>query len=228
MSNFLVQYRESCRQLLYDQIIYSDKSIDFVNDLVGCKKVKRLPLYMKPCEIKLFINSFFDLRNSIIFKSMFYFGGLRIFEVVKIRFSDIDFFCRKILILGKGFKERYQPIPDVFFEEFSNYVFSLDFKINDYIFKSYKGSKHIKVNQVYKIFKLQVKKLGLNSFYHPHSLRHGAGTYFYKYLKENKNVVDPYVLKSLLGHSNVSTTDIYVHIDCDFVREEWNKALDLF
>ena len=153
------------------------------------KKVKKLPIAITKEEYYSLVNS----AKSPKHKLAFYLGfnsGLRVSEIVKLQPNDISIKEGKIFIhLGKGSKDRIAPLPKGFKEKYIN-----EFPLG------------IGARALEKAFKNCAEKSGLlkvKPSAHFHSLRHGFATHF---LEQGGNIQ---VLKVLMGHTNIATTDIY-------------------
>jgi integrase len=169
------------------------------------KKAKKLPIAITQTEYEKLI----EVTKSQKHKLAFYLGfnsGLRVSEAVKLEPRDINIEEGKIFIrLGKGSKDRISPLPKGFLKK---YLDLLPLGI---------GSRALQ-----KAFKISAKKSGLlevKPTAHFHSLRHGFAT---KFLEQGGNIQ---LLKVLMGHTNISTTDIYNQLNpkvaLDAYKELW-------
>lgn len=169
------------------------------------KREKKLPIAVTKKEFEALI----DKTKSQKQKLAFYFGfnsGLRVSEVIKLEPRDIDIDEQKIFIrMGKGSKDRVVPLPKGFQKK---YIALLPLGI---------GSRALQ-----KAFKIAAKKSGLlerKPTAHFHSLRHGFAT---RFLELGGNIQ---FLKTLMGHTNISTTDIYNQLNpkvaLDAYKELW-------
>lgn len=187
--------------------------------LISCpKKEKKLPNYLKYQDLEKLFDSIDTTsygQRDILILEMLYSTGIRIGELVNIKIKDISFNERKILVLGKGNKER-----EVFYgsrceELLDRYLKDGRKKIikeeTDYLFISNSGKK-ITDDGVRKIIKEIVKKSGLNIKVTPHTLRHTFATHMLDDGADLKTVSD------LLGHENLSTTTIYTHVSNERLR----------
>ena len=142
---------------------------------------------------------------------------MRLAELCSISINDIK--DDTIRIIGKGNKERTVYLNDACLEAIDNYlpVRSMQIKEKnltlDALIISERG-KRIARRTVQEVIEKQLKKAGLNDKgYSTHKLRHTSATLMYKY-----GDVDILVLKEILGHENISTTQIYTHTDNDMLR----------
>ena len=153
------------------------------------KKAKKLPIAITKEEYE----NILEHTKSNKHKLAFYLGfnsGLRVSEVIKLEPRDIDIKESKIFIRqGKGSKDRIAPLPKGFQKK---YLDELPMELT--------------TRALQKAFKVAAKKSGLLEIKpsaHFHSLRHGFATHF---LEKGGNIQ---LLKSLMGHTNIATTDIY-------------------
>ena len=169
-----------------------------------------------------------SLRDSTIIE-LIYATGIRASELINIKITDIDFNESTIRILGKGSKERIIPIHDLALELVSKYWKNEIFKHNklvqnknirfnrDLLFLNLQGKKLTRQGLWY-IVKNISKKLGLDiNKVSPHILRHSFATHLLY------NGVPLRHLQELLGHSNISTTQIYTHLSDQYIESEYSK-----
>jgi len=150
-----------------------------------------------------------------------YCSGLRVEEIAGIKIEDINPKEHKLKILGKRKKERFTVLPDIAIKYlrayFKKYYYKvLYFQANEitkregYLFEGISGNECINSKTITNYFTRIKKKYNLDEDISFHSLRHSFSTNF---IKEGG---DPFVLKSMLGHSSLNTTSIYVHMGRDF------------
>ena len=198
------------------KIIDHDYSIELDRPKIG----KRKPKYMNLDEA----NSLLDSINSRIYErdfciiTLFLNCGMRLAELCSINLSSIK--DDTIKIIGKGNKERTIYLNDACLSAINNYLkvrnkLVAEKKLDtDALFLSERGNR-IARRSVQEIIEKQLKNAGLSGKgYSTHKLRHTSATLMYKY-----GDVDILVLKEILGHEDVSTTQIYTHLDNDMLRE---------
>ena len=184
---------------------------------------KRMPRYLTLEESVEFLKSIdgkFQLRDVAIF-SIFLNCGLRLSELVGINLRDINLEKRTLRVIGKGNKERLVYLNNLCVESVNAYLevrpevkFQSDM---DALFLSSKG-RRISNRMIEILAKKYFEKAGLDSsLYSPHKLRHTAATLMYK-----DGDVDIRTLQELLGHTSLSTTQIYTHIK----NEDLHNAAD--
>ncbi len=157
------------------------------------------------------------LRDRALFEFM-YATGVRVSEAVNISFSEInlkDGFCR---IYGKGSKERMVPIGDsavYYINEYLSSVrpkFAAKGKAGDFLFLSARGTKMSRIS-VWKNLKEYAEKAGIKKNISPHTLRHSFATHLLE------GGADLRAVQEMLGHADISTTQIYTHLDREFLKE---------
>lgn len=167
--------------------------------------VNKIPYVPSQIDVIKLINS----CNSLKFKTIFmliYSAGLRISEAAKLKLSDIDFEKKVIYIRNsKNKKSRYTILADSLVKTLRMYLEV--YKPLDYIFyKKADISDHISLSHIQKTFSNLVLKAGMNEDIHIHTLRHCFATH----LLENGTSL--FYIMNLLGHSNIQTTMIYLHM----------------
>ena len=184
---------------------------------------KRVPRYLtleESIEFLKCIDGEFKMRDTAIF-SIFLNCGLRLSELVGINLRDINLEKRTLRVIGKGNKERMVYLNNLCVESVSAYLeVRPEVKVQtdmDALFISSKG-RRISNRMVELLAKKYFEKAGLDSsLYSPHKLRHTAATLMYK-----DGDVDIRTLQELLGHTSLSTTQIYTHIK----NEDLHNAAD--
>ena len=146
--------------------------------------------------------------------------GIRVSELCNIKLSDIDFNEYTIKIFGKGSKERIVPINESSMEALKIYIndyrpFLLKTKVSDYVFINNFGNVISRVG-FFKILKKLCKDAGIEKDVSPHTLRHSFATHL---LNNGANLR---VIQHLLGHSNITTTQIYSHLSNESLKEDYN------
>ena len=187
--------------------------------IIGNPKIeKNLPKYLNYDDLEKLlnapdINKKDGLRDALILE-MLYSCGLRVSELVNIKISDINVKDRTILILGKGSKERYayygSRCEKLLFKYLKNHN-------EEYLFINKHGNK-LNDRTVRKIVDETSKKADINIHVTPHTLRHTYATHLLNDGADLKSVGD------LLGHENLSTTQIYTHVSNERLREVYLKA----
>lgn len=174
------------------------------------KKEKRLPEVLTKQEVVKLIDSADNLKSKLII-SMLYSSGLRVSEVVNLKVSDVDFqnnlgWVRK----GKGSKDRMFNLSKNLNDDIQKYLVGRE---NKYIFSKEEPLTTRNIQKI--IFNLR-GKAGINKKLTPHTLRHSFATHL---LEEGTDIR---VIQSLLGHSNLNTTQVYAHVSSDMIKKVKN------
>ncbi|QVK19222.1 site-specific tyrosine recombinase XerD [Mycoplasmatota bacterium] len=179
------------------------------------KLEKSLPEVLSTQEIDALLNSFteetaIDLRNKTMVELM-YSTGLRVSELVNLNIEDIHLSMGFLKCRGKGNKERIIPIGEIAIKLLEKYLNSARNKLNIHydnqiLFLNQNGLR-ISRYVFWKLLKTQANKINLTRNLSPHKLRHSFATH----LLENQ--VDIRYIQELLGHSDISTTQIYTHVN---------------
>lgn len=189
-------------------------------------KQKQLPDFLLFEELNQLLESFdlndpYQFRNRAMFE-LIYASGLRVSEAASLTLQDIDIEQRTLRFIGKGEKERMVPF-------YSDCADLLKQYINEIRPTLMKGKQHhrVFVNQQGEGFTSRgieflldqcAKKAGIMRSVHPHMLRHSFATHLLD------NGADLRLVQELLGHENISTTQIYTHVTLDRLKESYLKA----
>lgn len=185
------------------------------------KLTKHLPEYLTEEEVgKLLdveVKSPYDYRNKTILE-LLYSSGIRISELVNIKTPNYDSEECLIRIMGKGSKERIVPLGDyavnIMNDYMNNYRPLINKKHTDYVFINNRGDK-ISRQFIFKVIKKEALKKGIKKDISPHTLRHTFATHLLK------NGVDLRIIQELLGHENISTTQIYTHVTNNKLKSDY-------
>lgn len=162
-------------------------------------------------------------RNKAMLELM-YASGLRCSEVVSLQLSQIDFSRQFLLIHGKGGKDRYVPFHDYAAMWLKDYI---ENDRQDIMIKNHQEHEFVFVNKLGKaltnrgvedIVDRVVKKYDPTKKIHPHTFRHSFATHL---LEQG---IDIRIVQELLGHSNLSTTQVYTHITNQHLKEVYDHA----
>ena len=185
------------------------------------KLAKHLPEYLTEEEVSklldIEIKSSYDFRNKTILE-LLYSSGIRISELVNIKTPNYDSEECLIRIMGKGSKERIIPLGDyainIMNDYMNNYRPLINKKFTDYIFINNRGDK-ISRQFIFKVIKKEALKKGIKKDISPHTLRHTFATHLLK------NGADLRIIQELLGHENISTTQIYTHVTNNKLKSDY-------
>jgi integrase/recombinase XerD len=189
------------------------------------KKESKLPTVLSLEEIEQMLSLLdgdnpLSVRNKAIVE-LLYGSGLRVSELINLRLGDLHINRRFINIIGKGNKERIIPLGDesaIALKEYlekSRSVLKKD--LGDIVFVNVRGSQISRIG-VYKMLKQLASEANITKTVSPHTLRHS----FASHLLENG--VDLRMVQELLGHEDVSTTQIYTHIHKQTLKALFKKA----
>lgn len=200
-------------KFLYEHYDLSDPSINLqVN-----RKYKKLPTYLTKRETEELFSIFNDEDDLDIFKhaliEMIYSLGLRVSECCDLKLNQVNLNERFIRVIGKGDKERIIPIPQGSIDIIKKYYPSIRYKWlkenskdKDYFFIN-RLSRKIKPLYVQRLLKSIINQTSIKKPITPHKLRHSYATHLLEGGADLRSV------QELLGHSNISTTEIYTHIE---------------
>lgn len=184
------------------------------------KQEKKLPNYLNYDEIETILmvpdsNTTLGKRNQLILE-LLYSSGIRVSELVSIKLEQIHLSNHTIKILGKGNKERYVLYGDKCAELLENYMNTarlelLGRKQNHFLFLNKDGNP-LSTGGVRYIIDVVLKESGLKLHVSPHTLRHTFATHLLN------NGADLKSVQELLGHENLSTTQIYTHVSNERLR----------
>ena len=150
---------------------------------------------------------------------MMYACGLRVSECVSLEWNQIDLNNRIVHIRGKGDKDRIVPFYKGFEDELLEYKnsFWAKYAIDDHVFVNLRG-KQLTSRGIQYLMDKHAKKIGMHMKLHPHMLRHSFATHLLD------NGADIRVVQELLGHSSLSTTQIYTHVTTAQLVKAYKKA----
>ena len=156
-------------------------------------------------------------RNRAIIEVLFS-CGLRVSELVNLKYSDLYPEDGYIRVLGKGSKERLVPISERAIHELDNWravrnLMTIKPGEEDYVFLNRRGA-HLTRTMILIMIKRQAEEAGIQKTISPHTLRHSFATALLE------GGADLRVIQALLGHESIGTTDIYTHIDTSTLRKE--------
>ena len=197
------------------------------NPFLQFKKIKvekHLPDVLTFDQITTLLDSFdldkpMELRNRCIIETI-YACGLRISEVCNLKINNINFKELTINVIGKGNKERLAMFYPNLKDNLDRYMEEYRNKINiesEYLFINNNG-KQISPRTVQIMLDESSKKANLPIHVHPHMLRHSFATHLLD------NGADLRAVQELLGHENLSTTQLYTHLTYDRLKNTVNKA----
>jgi len=200
--------------LFLSAIKYSFSNIlkkDITSTIKRPKKEKKIPVVMTKQEIKKLFDAL-STKKSKLMISLIYAGGLRVSELVSLKIDDLDFEERiGQLRQAKGKKDRIFNIPQTLFRDLKFQAKKQKQKNQEYLFTGPKGK--LSSRNIQKIISNARKKTDIKKDIHCHTLRHSFATHLLE------NGVDIRKIQELLGHADLSTTQIYTHISAEELKK---------
>lgn len=185
---------------------------DVMEDVKRPKKGKKLPVVMTKDEVKRVINATTKKRDKLILM-LLYSSGLRVSEVTKLKIKDLNLEERTAMVRGgKGKKDRLVILSEQWVNEIKQYLAKRKVK-SEYVFCRGNGMP-ISVDTIQRIVRKARIKAGINKNITPHSFRHSFATHL---LEAGESIRK---IQELLGHSSLSTTQIYTKVS----KEELKKV----
>lgn len=188
------------------------------------KKAIKLPEFLTFDEIDSMINVLDEdnedeLRDKAII-SLLYACGLRLSELTSLHLDNINFIDDYVIVTGKGNKQRLVPFYKECHDILVKYINTVRIKYqksDDHVFLN-KNGKALSNRYIQKIIDNIALKANINKNVHPHMIRHSFATHLLD------NGADLRVVQELLGHENLSTTQIYTHVTIDKLKKVINDA----
>lgn len=219
-ARYLTSINNYYKYLIYNNVI----NINPCDGIKMPKLEKKLPDYLTIEEVNNLLDirssSAYDLRNKAMLEVL-YATGMRISELCNLTMSNLFLEDALIKVFGKGSKERLVPINDIAINALEEYLkFGrnelLGTKDSEYVFIS---SRHTKITRqaFFKYLKKLCVEKGIKKNISPHILRHSFATHLLN------NGADLRVVQELLGHSDISTTQIYTHLSNEKLEQEYDK-----
>ena len=202
--------------LLIENLIQIDPSENLVSPKIG----RKLPNVLTIEEINLIINSVesnnVGIRNRAIIE-IIYGCGLRVSELTNLLLSNLFLKQGYIKIVGKGNKERLSPIGSLATDSLNDFLtnvrptLKINDKFSDHVFINNRGTS-LSRSMIFKMIKKYTLKANIDKDISPHSLRHSFATHL---VEGGANLR---AVQEILGHSSITTTEIYTHLDSDYLR----------
>lgn len=190
------------------------------------KKKQHLPQVLTKEEVEKLLRSpntgqVLGLRDRAMLELM-YATGLRISEIINLKLEDLHLTMGTLQTLGKGHKERIVPVGDEAIKWVNRYLEEarpklLKQKRSNYLFLNFHGN-NLTRQGVWKNLKAEVRKAGIQKNITPHTLRHSFATHILE------NGADLRIVQELLGHADISTTQIYTHLSNKQLADIYNRA----
>ena len=217
---FISSIKGLCKYLIAENLIKEDPS----ENLQAPKKWERLPKALSISEVRSFLelNTSVDkptnIRNYIMFE-LLYSSGLRVSELVSLKLEDVNLAAGFLRILGKGSKERIVPVSMRSMDKLKSYINQqrpeiLKKRQSSYLFVTGRG-KPMTRQRFWQAIKVLGKKSGIELS--PHTLRHSFATHLLEGGADLRSV------QKMLGHSDISTTQIYTKVTTERIKKVYTK-----
>ncbi len=191
------------------------------------KIAKRLPEFVAQEDMErlfnedLFADTYEGWRDRVIIE-LFYSTGMRLSELINLKFQDIDFYEKSIKVLGKRNKERIIPLGNIAIEALRKYLLFFESEFGETkkylpIFVTSKANK-IYPKAVYKIVRKYLDMVTTIDKRSPHVIRHTFATHLLN------NGADINAIKEILGHSSLAATQVYTHNSIDKLKAIYKQA----
>lgn len=189
------------------------------------RSFKKLPATLSPAEVELILKSPDDtnplgMRDRAMFE-LLYATGLRVSELVNITINRLNLEVGFLVAMGKGSKERVIPMGEIAMEWIRRYirgarVKTLKGRESDYLFVTARGDKMTRQG-FWKILRKHAMKVGIYKKISPHTLRHSFATHLLDGGADLRSV------QTMLGHADISTTQIYTHINSERLKKIYKQ-----
>ena len=184
---------------------------DITKNIKRPKREKKIPDVLTKEEVRKLLSSI-PTKKSKLMCSLIYACGFRVSELVNLKINDLNFEERSGYVRqGKGKKDRFFNIPSFLQKKLEKQAENQQKLGKDYLFTGPKGK--LTDRNLQKIIKKSAQKAMIKKNIHPHTLRHSFATHL---LDEGVNIR---IIQELLGHSNLSTTQIYTHISSEQLKK---------
>ena len=217
-SRVISSIRSFFKYLELENIIDSNPS----NLLESPKVGKKLPEFLTVDEVNKLVSevdrSTKEGERNLAIIEVLYGCGLRVSELIELKISEIYWKEGFIRIIGKGNKERLVPLGSIAAKQLKIYIHEIRVhkKINaeckDHVFLNKNGKKISRV-MIFKIIKKLTNKAGIKKKVSPHTLRHSFATHLVE------GGADLRAVQEMLGHESITTTEIYTHLDRNYLRQ---------
>lgn len=189
------------------------------SNLTPPRRSRKVPNFLSAREAVEIMQASKDSLSNETIISLLLHTGMRVSELCNLKTEDINFDeCSIVIRGGKGDKERIILVPEEIVEKMKIYYADVVARgrTSKFFFVSRKGG-HFDTSTIERIVKRSAQKAGIQRKVTPHTLRHTFATNILR------NGGDIRFIQKLLGHSNISTTEIYTHIDNEAMREMFKK-----
>mgnify|MGYP006100530861 CR=1 FL=1 len=220
-----VSRKLACLKSLLNFLVRNDTLKNNVaKSIPSPKSDKKLPVFLSQDQISELLkldksDNINELRNNLILE-IFYSTGVRISELVRIKIKDLDLNNNSIRVIGKGAKERIVIVGNYAKKKLEDYLNYSKENNAEYLFRNLRKSNanHLSERAVFNVVKKYASKITRNEKISPHSLRHTFATHLLN------NGADLMSVKELLGHEDLSSTQIYTHVNIEQMKKIFKKA----
>ncbi len=219
---YLVIEKHASKQTIYLAMKALQSFFKFLNrsdlsKIPAPKRSKKLPVYLNSLEMNRLIDASSKNKRDHAIIVLLAYSGMRVSELCSLDIEDIDFIEGIVRIRsGKGDKDRIVVIDKKAIETLKDYLHD-EKRFSGPLFLSQKNSRITSV-QVERLIRKYSKLAGISKHVTPHVIRHTFATTLLK------NGADIRFIQQLLGHSSISTTEIYTHVDESTLREIYEKT----
>jgi len=217
----IVSIKQFFKYLMLENIIKTDPTAD----LVSPRMKKTIPDVLSLEDIEKILNvpdltKFEGIRDSAMLEVL-YASGLRVTELVELKQVNINYDHGYLIVMGKGNKERIVPIGMTSIKKINDYLelsrpHLVKNELSDYLFITRRGTCFTRQG-FWKLIKAYAKEAGIIKNISPHTIRHSFATHLLE------RGADLRTIQLLLGHSDISTTQIYTHVESKRLREIHKK-----
>lgn len=211
------------------KFLCKEKKIEYnpMNKITSPKQRKRLPSFVSEIQMESLLDmaeqqmdSFEEIRDDMVLET-FYALGIRLSELINLKSENADFYNMQMKVLGKGDKERIIPFAREYKERLLNYLQKREelfgtINPKDYLFVTLKGKPMYRM-LVYRRMQQYLETVSVQQK-SPHVLRHTFATHL---LNEGADIN---AIKELLGHANLSATQIYTHTSLSHLKEIYKQS----
>ncbi len=217
----LVTLKNFYRFLLLEKIA----TLDPTENIESPKTIKILPSYLTEEEVESLLkgpdtSKPLGIRDKAMLE-LIYATGIRVSELASLTVKGFNEAAGFILVMGKGSKERIVPVGEVAQDWVKKYLIEarqkiLKNKVSDFLFVTSRGGRMTRQN-IFLMITSYARQAGITKHISPHTLRHSFATHLLRHGADLRS------LQILLGHSDISTTQIYTHIEQERLKEVYKK-----
>jgi integrase/recombinase XerD len=206
------------RFLLSEDIVGSDPT----EDIDSPKRSRTLPGVLSVAEVEALLeqpdtHKPLGVRDRAVLETL-YATGIRVSELIELKQANVHAADEVVLVYGKGSKERFVPIGSMALKWIARYQREVRGKLTkgksarDVLFLNARGGR-LSRTAIWKIVSSSARSARLQTAVHPHTLRHSFATHLLE------GGADLRVVQEMLGHADIATTQIYTHIDREYLKE---------